>query len=202
MLAVVGIPSRDARPSGSDEDTLSQELRTAGLLRPHVLVGYQWSHTGFCPGDQTSHNMYIRSFGPHPPKNGAETFGLMRLKPLPRPLAGPGGAQALHLHDTGPGLTSGIRRRPHQQRGCRHLLCLPSQFLGRSGAEPPEGSRPAFAGGDLARGAHPLSVRLPSGVRFLPRPLPAVPSATALRRAYLKGRTTGLSRSTEVSRMV
>ena len=39
-----------ARPPGSGEVTLSQELRTVGLLRPHVLVGYQWSHTGLCPG--------------------------------------------------------------------------------------------------------------------------------------------------------
>ena len=43
------VPSREARPPGSGEDTLSQELRTAGLLRPHVLVGYRWSHTGLCP---------------------------------------------------------------------------------------------------------------------------------------------------------
>src|SRR5207245_1789052 len=43
-------PSRETRPPGSGEDTLSQELRTVGLLRPHVLVGYQWSHIGFCPG--------------------------------------------------------------------------------------------------------------------------------------------------------
>src|SRR5262245_13464686 len=40
----------------------------------------------------------------------------MPLKPHPRPLAEPGGAQSPHLHDTGPGLTSGTRRRPHQQR--------------------------------------------------------------------------------------
>src|SRR5262249_33913313 len=79
MLAVVGIPSRDARPSGSDEDTLSQELRTAGLLRPHVLVGYQWSHTRFCPGDQTSHNRYIRSFVSQPPPNRTCAFRRIRL---------------------------------------------------------------------------------------------------------------------------
>ena len=42
--------SRATRPPGSDEVTLSQELRTVGLLRPHVLVGYQSSHTGLCPG--------------------------------------------------------------------------------------------------------------------------------------------------------
>jgi hypothetical protein len=35
------IPSREIRPPGSGEDTLSPELRTAGLPRPHVLVGYR-----------------------------------------------------------------------------------------------------------------------------------------------------------------
>jgi hypothetical protein len=44
------IPSREARPPQWGEVTLSQELRTAGLLRPHVLVGYRWSHIGLCPG--------------------------------------------------------------------------------------------------------------------------------------------------------
>src|SRR5436305_2461790 len=62
MLAVVGVPSREARPPGSGEDTLSQELRTVRLLRPHVLVGFRWSHTGLCPGCKSSHNKYIRSF--------------------------------------------------------------------------------------------------------------------------------------------
>src|SRR5262245_32623528 len=67
MLAVVGIPSQEARPPRSGEDTLFQELLTTRLLWPHVLVGYQWSHTGFCPGDQASHNRYIRSFVSQPP---------------------------------------------------------------------------------------------------------------------------------------
>jgi hypothetical protein len=43
------LPSRERRPPRWGEVTLSQELRTAGLLRPHVLVGYRWSHTGLCP---------------------------------------------------------------------------------------------------------------------------------------------------------
>ena len=55
------IPSRDIRPP-EGEDTLSQELRTVGLLRPHVLVGYRWSYIGLCPGSKSSHNRYIRSF--------------------------------------------------------------------------------------------------------------------------------------------
>ena len=61
-------PSRDIRPL-EGEDTLSQELRTVGLLWPHVLVGYQWSHTGLRPGRKTSHNRYIRSFVSQPPWN-------------------------------------------------------------------------------------------------------------------------------------
>ena len=81
MLAVVGIPSREARPSGSDEDTLSPKLRTAGLLRPHVWVGYQWSHTGFCPGCKASHNRSIRSFVSQPPQNRTRELPLIRLKP-------------------------------------------------------------------------------------------------------------------------
>jgi hypothetical protein len=42
-------PSREDRPPQRSEVTLSQELRTVGLLRPHVLVGYRWSHIGLCP---------------------------------------------------------------------------------------------------------------------------------------------------------
>ena len=60
--------SREARPPWVGEVTLSQELRTARSPRPHVLVGYQWSHTGLRPGRKTSHNRYIRSFVSHPPQ--------------------------------------------------------------------------------------------------------------------------------------
>jgi len=60
--------SREARPPWVGEVTLSQELRTARLPWPHVLVGYQWSHTGLHPGRKTSHNRYIRSFVSHLPQ--------------------------------------------------------------------------------------------------------------------------------------
>ena len=60
--------SREARPPWVGEVTLSQELRTARSPRPHVLVGYQWSHTGLRPGRKTSHNRYIRSFVSHLPQ--------------------------------------------------------------------------------------------------------------------------------------
>ena len=49
----------------------------------------------------------------------------MQLKPLSRPLTEPGGAQAHHLHDTGLELTSGTRRRPHQQQAA--VICSASQ---------------------------------------------------------------------------
>ena len=61
------------------EDTLSQELRTVGLLRPHVLVGYQWPHTGLCPGYKASHNRYIRSIVSQPLPNRTGTFSCIRL---------------------------------------------------------------------------------------------------------------------------
>ena len=66
--------SREARPPWVGEVTLSQELRTARLPRPHVLVGYQWSHTGLRPGRKTSHNRYIRSFVSHLPQIRTCTF--------------------------------------------------------------------------------------------------------------------------------
>src|SRR5262249_53092250 len=69
MLAVVGIPSREPRPPGSGEVSLSPELRTAGWLRPHVWVGYQWSHTGFRLGRKASRNRSIRSLVSQSPNN-------------------------------------------------------------------------------------------------------------------------------------
>ena len=67
--------SREARPPWVGEVTLSQELRTARSPRPHVLVGYQWSHTGLRPGRKTSHNRYIRSFVSHLPQIRTCPFG-------------------------------------------------------------------------------------------------------------------------------
>src|SRR5271167_2696228 len=78
--------SREARPPWVGEVTLSQELRTAGLLRPHVLVGYQWSHTGLRPGRKTSHNRYIRSFVSQPPWNRGDPP--CSFPPWPRMTAG------------------------------------------------------------------------------------------------------------------
>ena len=65
--------SREARPPWVGEVTLSQELRTARLPRPHVLVGYQWSHTGLRPGRKTSHKYSV-----NPPAS-------VQRVPCPRP---------------------------------------------------------------------------------------------------------------------
>jgi hypothetical protein len=62
---------------------LSQELRTARLLRPRVLVGFRWSHTGLSPGCKSSHNRYIRSFVSQPPPNRACNFRSTRLSSDP-----------------------------------------------------------------------------------------------------------------------
>ena len=90
----------------------------------------------------------------HPPQNGTETFRFMPLKPLSRPLAGPGGACAPPAR-----YWSGADQRNPPEAApaasCCHLLCLPSQWVGRSRAETPEGSQPAFAWGDLAGGLNP-----------------------------------------------
>src|SRR3954454_13442904 len=79
----------------------------------------------------------------------------MPLKPLPRPLTGPGGAQPLHLHDNGPELAGVKTPETAPAASCRHLPCLPSQWFRRSRAETPEGSQPAFAWGDVARRLNP-----------------------------------------------
>jgi hypothetical protein len=91
---------------------------------------------------------------PSPLRTARKPFGLCRSSLSQGPLRDPVG-QAPHLHDTGPGLTSATRRRPHQQASCRHLLCLPSQLFRRSRAKTPEGSQPVFAGGDLSRRLNP-----------------------------------------------
>src|SRR5271157_1903686 len=116
----------------------------------------------------------------------------MPLKLLSRSLAEPGGAQVHHLHDTGLELTSGTRRRPHQQASCCHLPCLPSQLFRRSRAETPEGSQPAFAEGDLTRrlSPYPLDYRtaFASSLILYPpshrRPPCGGPTPRGGRRAY------------------
>src|SRR5271165_7057518 len=112
--------SREARPPWVGEVTLSQELRTARLPRPHVLVGYQWSHTGLRPGRKTSHNRYIRSFVSHLPQ--------IRACRLPAP--------ASSSHEVA---TSAIRRRyVDMDQVSMYLACFPSTV--------PETAPPSFHG--------------------------------------------------------
>ena len=115
----------------------------------------------------------------------------MPLKPLSRPLAGPGGASAPPTR-----YWSGADERNPPEAApaasCCHLLCLPSQLVGRSRAETPEGSRPAFAWGDLARGLNPCpsdygTAFASSLVPYLPphrRPPYGGPTPKGGRRAY------------------
>ena len=133
---------------------------------------------------------------PSPLRTARKPFGLCRSSLSQGPSRDPVG-RALHLHGTGPGLTSGIRRRPHQQRGCRHLLCLPSQLFRRSRAETPGGSQPAFAGGDLARRLNPYpshyGAAFASSLLLYPpshrRPPRGGPTPEGGRRAYHVPRT-------------
>jgi hypothetical protein len=57
------------------------------------------------------------------------------------------------------------------------LLCSPKWLTKVPRAPTPGGSLPAFAAGSSRPEAQPLSGPLPAGVRLLPHPLPAVPSA-------------------------
>jgi len=57
----------------------------------------------------------------------------------------------------------------------RHLLSLLCRFSKLSRDERPDGSRPAFAWGDVAH-AQPLSASLQDRLRFFRPPLPAAPS--------------------------
>ena len=137
---------------------------------------------------------------PSPLRTARKPFGLCRSSLSQGPSRDPVG-RAPHLHDTGLGPASGTRRRPHQQRSCRHLLCLPSQLVRRSRAETPEGSQPAFAWGDLAGGLNPYP---PDYRTALASSLILYPPShrRTLRWAYPEGRMTGLPRSTDESRMV
>ena len=61
---------------------------------------------------------------PSPLRTARKPFGLCRSSLSQGPSRDPVG-QTPHLHDTGPGLTSGIRRRPHQQQAA--VICSASR---------------------------------------------------------------------------
>jgi hypothetical protein len=60
MLAVATSPHGSAAIR-LNEATLSQELCTDGLLRPHILVEYQWQNIGLCPEDSGTTSMQATS---------------------------------------------------------------------------------------------------------------------------------------------
>src|SRR5262249_5625788 len=75
------------------------------------------------------------------------------------------------------GRTPGSRTSGHF---CRRHLCLSPESVGRGSlvTEHPREVSPLSRRGDVVRGrTHPLSGRLPAGVRFLPHPFPAASSA-------------------------
>src|SRR5262245_1375119 len=68
MLAVAIAPhSLMAVPK--DEATWSQELHTARLLQPHVLVGYWWQNTRLCPDHSDITAVYAPSCRTKPRKS-------------------------------------------------------------------------------------------------------------------------------------
>ena len=138
----------------------------------------------------------------------------MRLEPLKRPsrdAASPstGGAE-FSPHTLGLGgepsrygpVADTRRGRPHQQHERLPSSACPLKRLTRcSRDERPEGSRPAFAWGDLARGLNPSPSDYGTAIASSLIPYPP-PHRSTLRRAYPEGRMTGLPRSTDISRMV
>src|SRR5262249_53335148 len=125
----------------------------------------------------------------------------MPLKPLPRPLAEPGGALTHHLHDTGLELTSVTRRRPHQQRAV--VICSVSQASCSDGhvrRHPREVS--PLSRRVISPEASTLTRPITGRHSLPPSPSPRHPIGTASRRTYPEGRMTGLPRSTDESRMV
>jgi hypothetical protein len=73
MLAVAILP-RGLMTVSTDEATLSPELHTAGLLQPHVWVGYWWQHTRLCPPFGVITAVYATSCRTKPRK--LKVFGL------------------------------------------------------------------------------------------------------------------------------
>src|SRR5579875_916674 len=68
MLAVLASPHGSASIQ-TDEATLSRELRTVGLLRPHVSVGYRWQNAGLRHLLTLAHNKCRHDFVSRSPKS-------------------------------------------------------------------------------------------------------------------------------------
>jgi len=177
---------------------LSQELRTAGLLRPHVLIGYRWSHIGLCPGGNPVITGSSAASCHNPLRTARAPFRRMQLKhgttslrdttgSVPPPHDTPYGTRPTPS-DLGPAWTllrqcrlpRWLRWRGPHQRGSlrsRRQIC----FAPYAGCLTVHGRPHPREVGPLSRGvmspsAQLLSGPLQVGVRFLPRPLPAAPS--------------------------
>ena len=88
MLAVI-ISPHGSMTIQLDEATLSQELRTARLLWPHVLVGYRWQHTGLHPEPfrpVITDTCVTSCRSPH--RTGREPYQFIRLSSDPWPCSG------------------------------------------------------------------------------------------------------------------
>ena len=107
------------------------------------------------------------------------------------------GASQQHLCDTHLQPTRPKGGRPHQPVVLA-IICFVSSswFLRPSRTERPDGSQHAFAWGNVARKAQPLSTSLQDGIRLLHPPLPALLRARLTTCFPLQGRSTGLPRST------
>ena len=173
---------------------MSPELRTVGLLRPHVLVGYQWSHTGLHSGRKTSHNRYIRSFVSQSPQNRTGTFQCIRLKhgttPPARydrvqfhwpttPLTGRGCPSEatwslLRQCRLPPWVSTVARAAPAGSGQFRRQICF-APYVGWLSVHDHPHPREVSS---LSRGvmSQPLFDPLRADLRFLPRPLPAASS--------------------------
>lgn len=82
MLAVIASP-RGSAIIHPDEATLFRELRTVGLLRPHVSVGYRRQNTGL-RHLLTACNKYRHDFVSQSPQNRAYDLHRTRLKQVAR----------------------------------------------------------------------------------------------------------------------
>ena len=108
---------------------------------------------------------------PSPLRTTRKPFGLCRSSLSQGPSRNPVGA-AHDLHDTGLELTSGTRRRPHQQASCRHLLLPPKPVAQTVSCGDTRGKsarfREGYVGSSRERPGHPDRVRLRCPKSFAP----------------------------------
>jgi hypothetical protein len=103
----VGVLGRDWERFGTEKRDTSEQKATDGDSDDSRVA------PGITPWRPGSRGALLL---PSPLRTTRKPFGLCRSSLSQGPSRNPvGRTQALHLHDTGLGLTSGARRRPHQQ---------------------------------------------------------------------------------------